>query len=251
MAAPWDAPFECRNQYADEEDPEPPKFVDVPNRCLAEDYDPDELLGITHAYAGQVALLDVCVGALVDHIQQGELAANTQVTLLSARGFPLGEHLRVGPCDEALYSETVQIAWMMRFPGGLGKLARSQALVQPADLPGTLLDCLEIDRGRLGSGRATSLMEIIRGDVESIRDCALLDAGAERAIRTPAWYLRQPAGGAAELYSKPGDRWEVNEVASLCGEIVTGLQAALRETEQAGQDRQLPPLAEALVTEID
>ena len=243
--------MEFRNQYADEEDPEPPKFFDVPNRWLAEDYDPDELLGITHAYAGQVALLDVCVGALMDHIRQGELAANTQLTLVSARGFPLGEHLRVGPCDEALYSETVQIAWMMRFPGGLGELARSQALVQPADLPGTLLDWLEIDRSPLGSGRATSLLEIIRGDAESIRDCALLDAGAERAIRTPAWYLRQPAGGAAELYSKPGDRWEVNEVASLCGQSVTGLQAALRETGQAGQESQLPPLAEGLVKEID
>src|SRR6266404_2566550 len=61
----WDAPLEFREQYADEDDPRPPRTASVPSRILARDYDPDELLGIVHSYAGQVSLLDMCVGSLV------------------------------------------------------------------------------------------------------------------------------------------------------------------------------------------
>src|SRR5262249_23150401 len=54
MAGDWDAPLAFRNQFAEEEDPTPPDFVVPPNRRLQESFDPDELLGIAHAYAGQV-----------------------------------------------------------------------------------------------------------------------------------------------------------------------------------------------------
>jgi hypothetical protein len=56
------------------------------------------------------------------------------------------------------------------------------------------------------------------------------------------------------LYSKPSDRWEVNEVAKLCPETVAGLRAALEEMAHAvesGNVGELPPLAEDLVTQVD
>jgi arylsulfatase A-like enzyme len=191
------------------------------------------------------------VGGFLDQFRDSALAESTQLTFLSARGFPLGEHRRVGACDEPLYNETSQLAWIMRFPDGLGKLARSQALVQPADLPAAMLDWLELDRGQLGGGHASSLLPIVRGDVEALRDRIFLASRRERAIRTPAWLLRQAGAGRPELYAKPGDRWEVNEVAQLCPEVVSGLQAALADWEQSGASGPLSPLAEALVTELD
>jgi arylsulfatase A-like enzyme len=248
LAAPWDAPWEFRERYADEEDPEPPRFRNVPDHWLAESYDPDELLGINQAYSGQVSLLDDCLRGLSDWLAGGGLANATQFTLLSARGFPLGEHLRVGACDAALYNETVQIPWFMRFPDGLGSLARSQALVQPSDLPGTLLEWLELDRNVLGQGSASSLLDIIRGKSDFTGDRIRFFSLHDRAIRTPAWYLRQPETGPAELYAKPGDRWEVNEVAKLLPEIVSGLQAALAQSDPASDAN---PLPEALTTEVD
>jgi arylsulfatase A-like enzyme len=223
----------------------------VPNRWLRANFDPDERLGITHAYAGQVTLLDLCLGTLLDHLRDSGFDANTLVTLISARGFPLGEHRRIGVCDEALYNETVQIPWLMRFPDGLGKLARSQSLVQPADLPWTFLDWLDLDRSRFAALHASSLLGIIRGDVETVRDRAWIVSRHEQALRTPGWFLRQPVAGAAELYAKASDRWEVNEVADRLSEVVAGLQAALAEMEHAGPRNRLAPLAERLVTEVD
>jgi len=41
--------------------PCPRRFVVPPQKRLVKPYDPDELLGVTHAYAGQVALLDLCL----------------------------------------------------------------------------------------------------------------------------------------------------------------------------------------------
>src|SRR5262249_30690727 len=124
MAAPWDAPLGVRNQYAEEGDPAPPAFTKVPHYRMPANYDPHELLGVRHAYAGQLAVLNLCAAALDEQLRRSGLAEHTQLMLLSARGFPLGEHGRVGACDEALYNETVQMAWLMRFPDGWGKMAR-------------------------------------------------------------------------------------------------------------------------------
>ncbi len=126
MGGPWDAPLAMRNRFAEEDDPQPPTLVTVPDYWLADNADPDEALGIRHAYAGQVSLLDLCLGAFCDQLDESPLAARTQLSVVSARGFPLGLHQRIGPSDEALYNETVQLAWMMRFPDGLGRAGRSQ-----------------------------------------------------------------------------------------------------------------------------
>jgi Sulfatase len=248
LGGPWDAPFEMRAHFAGAEDPQPPDFVTVPDYWLPDEFDLDEVLGIKHAYAGQVGAFDLCLGAFLEQLDTSGLAGNSQLTVLSARGFPLGEHLRVGPCDEALYNETTQLVWMMRFPDELGKLARSSALVQPSDLPGTLLAWLELDREALGDGHASSLLSIIGQDVEALRDRAHLISLHDRAIRTSAWLLRQPINAAPELYAKPGDRWEVNEVARLLPEVTSGLETALA----ASVDSSSPaPLPELLTTEVD
>ena len=140
---------------------------------------------------------------------------------------------------------------MMHFPDGRGKLARSQALVRPGDLPATLLDWLLMDRKLLGNGDASSLLELIDNRVDSISDRILITAGQQRAIRTPAWLLRESASGLLELYAKPSDRWEVNEVANLCPHVVSGLQAAMDEMAQSVQGNQLGALDDVLTREFD
>jgi len=251
MAGPWDAPLEYRNEYAEEDDPEPPSLVQPPSLLLAEKHDPDEPLGYAHAYAGQIALIDLCWGALWEEIRQQPWYDRAVITLLGARGFALGEHRRVGACEEALFSESVQIPWLMRFPDRTGALARTQALVVPADLPGTLIDWVDEESNPTAAARASSLLEIIRDQRVALRDRIVLALDGERALRTPAWYLRRPVEGPVELYAKPGDRWEFSEIARLLPEVVAGLEQALAETSRAGNQAKLPELPELLRTEVD
>ena len=75
---------------------------------------------------------------------------------------------------------------------------------------------------------------------------------SQRAIRTPAWFLRestQDGETTHELFAKPDDRWEANEISSLCSGVVEMLAAELDRFAAAATSGQLaesPPLAEVL-----
>lgn len=248
LGGPWDAPLEFRRQYAAEDDPEPPSTAGVPHLLLERDFDPDLILGFSQTYAGQVSLLDTCLAALWELFESGPLGENTLLVLMSARGFPLGEHRRVGPDDTALYNELVHVPLMMRFPDRLGAGARSGALVEPGDVWATLGQWWNLPEGRPGP-TAQSLLPLIRGDVDELRDrLCLVDGQGVRAIRVPAWYLRDAE--PPELFVKPDDRWEVNDVADRCANLVEPLQVVLDEYEQAirtGSSEQLSPLDEIFI----
>ncbi|HUT92806.1 MAG TPA: sulfatase-like hydrolase/transferase [Thermoguttaceae bacterium] len=252
LGGPWDAPLEFRARYAEEDDPDPPDSAAVPCEMLPSDYDPDQLLGISQAYAGQVSLLDVCVGALVEALADGPAGRDSLFVLASARGFPLGEHRRVGAYDGSLYGELVHVPLWMRFPDSLGEAVRTPALVRAADLWRTVLDWWGI-ADLPQSPDAASLMPLAREEVESIRDrVCLVAGGTERAIRTPAWFLREAA--EPELFAKPDDRWEVNDVADRCQEVVDLLRSAYAGYQRAlssGALDSLPPLDEILLTGLD
>lgn len=244
----WDAPYEFRLQYAEEDDPPPPAGASPPQLLLAEDYDPDALLGITQSYAGEVSALDACIGALWEFLDESKLADDTLLAIFSPRGYPLGEHRRVGPCDEALFGETLHVPLMLRFPDRLAAAVRSQALVTPADLGPTLLDHL----GLLQADQFTtarSLMPLVRGEADVVRDRICAAGVAEgMAIRVPSWYFRREDGQS--LFAKPDDRWEFNDVADRCPEIAASLCAAADEFKshlQSGDPAELSPLDEALI----
>lgn len=248
----WDAPPEFRRAYWEQGDPQPPSSAEVPELMLQEDHDPDELLGFVQSYAGQVSLLDVCVGAVLEFLQGDPAGRETLLVLTSARGFPLGEHRRVGPCDEALHGELVHVPLMMRFADGPAA-ARSQALVEPGDLWATLLDWWGVCEAP-PSPSAASLMPVVRHQgAEAHRDrLCIAGRDTERAIRTPAWYLRTAT--PPELFAKPDDRWEVNDISDRCQEVVECLQDVLAQYEQtmhSGQIADLSPLSEVLLTGLE
>lgn len=246
MSAPWDAPREYRNAFRDEDDPEAGDFTAPPLLKNAAGFDPDELLGYVHAFAGQVTVMDLCLGALLDAADEHPLAKSTLFALTSPRGYPLGEHGQIGPVDSALYGEALNIPLLVRLPERRGALMRTQELIQPTDLHDLML-------AQLSSGAPSLLVDIIEGRDHAPREIACAVAGGEHAIRTPAWFLRESRNDAGEhsvqLFAKPDDRWEVNEVSSRAAEVAEELQAALRAFEQAaiaGRLSEFAPLTEAL-----
>ena len=247
MAGEWDAPAEHRNQFAGEDDPLPGDFTAPPEMRLANDADPDELLKIAHAYAAQVTVVDLCLGALLDAIDEQPFSARTLLAVTSPRGYPLGEHGRVGACDHALYAELLQVPLLVRMPGGFGALQRTQAIVQPADLFDLVVEAIGLNAKSTGL-----LTAVLHDQAHAGGNIAVALAPQQRAIRTPAWFLREEqveGETRRELFAKPDDRWEVNEVASRGGEAVDLLVESIDRflaAAESGTLHELPPLPEPL-----
>lgn len=249
MSAPWDAPLEFRNHFADEDDPEPPAFVAPPNRLLPRGFDPDDLLGVVHAYSGQIALLDLCLGILLDALDEHPRANDTLFIVTSPRGYPLGEHLRIGPCDNALYGELLHVPLFLRLPADKQTHYRTQQLIQPPEIYSAIADIC----GWTNTSSAHSpLLAELRGQPSHSPPAAFATADHQRAIRTPAWFLRESRDENQpryELFAKPDDRSEANEISSRCAEETELLASYLDQYERALRANQLadlPPLADSL-----
>lgn len=224
MQGSWDAPLELRQQFADEDDPPPAEIVEPPQTLLEKNHDPDFVLSITHAYAGQVSVVDIGLQALLGAIDELPQRESVLFAVTAPRGYPLGEHGRIGQCDSALYGELLHVPCCVQFPHGEGALARTQELVTPADLAATIVEGAGWSNAEADESR--SLLRIVRGEPMISRDYLAAQTETEQLIRTAAWQLRiskHTEGDRYELYAKPDDRWEFNDVASRAGEIVTQL----------------------------
>ena len=148
-----------------------------------------------------------------------------------SRGFALGEHGRVGGCDGQLPAEAVHVPMLWRFPDGTGALARSHRLASHLDLVPTLIDWIGSKPAPMDG---LSLLPLARGSASAWRETlvAANDSG-QLAIRNSDWCLRRdPASpndeeATFELFVRPDDRCEANDVASLCPEVVQHLSAEL------------------------
>ncbi len=199
------------------------------------------------AYAAQAIVLDCCCEQLLDAIHAGN-GDQWVVTLIGARGFPLGEHTRIGGVDPRMYAEQLHVPWLIRFPDEFGRLARSQALTSHHDLLPTLIEWIDRDRKidqAAFDGR--SVLPLATAAQTAWRDVLFSTSPTARAIRTSEWCLREDlaAGDNAapsdeetsrsELYVRPDDRWEANDVAKLCSDVVESLhEQVVKHTQVPG-----------------
>jgi arylsulfatase A-like enzyme len=252
LSGPWDAPLELRNRFADEDDPTPPSFVTPPNLRATAQFDPDELLGYRQAYAGQVTLLDMCLGMLIDEIDRQPWSRQSALVVTSPRGYPLGHHGRIGPCDEALYGDLLHVPLLLRLPDGSTLAQRRRGLVQSPGLAATTADLLGYTPPAATSSR--SLLRLLHEHQPAEWQLACALGPEQRLIRTPAWLMRETLLGDHlhhELFAKPDDYWEVNEVANRGGDIVQLLAAELDRRHRdliTGRLSHSAPLPEPLVS---
>jgi arylsulfatase A-like enzyme len=221
MYGPWDAPLELQEELLarDEGDPPPADVLDPPDLRLDGSSDPDAAFRWSCAYAAQVMALDACLEGLCATID----AAGRErwlVVLLGVRGFPLGEHGRVGGVDGRLYTEQLHVPLIWRLADGSRKLARSGQLVSHTDLP-------------------PALLAAANGELFTTEHDALFAVGpaGERSIRTADWsFLAKPCSPdqqtgedfSCQLFVRPDDLWEANDVSALCREETESLLARLR-----------------------
>ncbi len=239
----WDAPLSLRAELLDEEDSlDVPGFLQPPTALRAIE-DPDVLLAHRVAYAAQIGVLDACVGAFVQAIEEEFAGSETLVMLVGSRGFALGEHGSIGTECSELFGEQLHLPWLMYRCGNTAPLPRLAGLAQPADVGATLRDWLVGKEAGAGSDGISYVAGLPGGVCQQRQLAVAVGKEGERVVRTPAWMLRQLGPEVTELYTKPDDRWESNDVAGLCGEVVEQLRSEVASFEQCCAEEKPLPLS--------
>ena len=212
----------------------------------------------TRAWARWATFSTVCPGS-----------DETLLTLTSSRGFPLGEHGRVGPCDGALFGELVHVPWMIRLPDAAGAALRSRTgragrplgdlagLVGPGHPP--------LARFGRGAGGGTPDVRAVSPTAESLLRLARGQSGARPRS---ALYRRRrgPAGDPHARLVSPRRRRArtVRQAGRPLGDqqrrlplpgrgrgSAGGAGAATKRPLPAGRISDLPPLSDVLLSGLE
>lgn len=212
LHGPWDAPSASIQALLDEDEIElVTSLAPATGRVTAEE--PDAPFIAACRYAAQLQVVDACVGNLLAYIDEAFQGEPLTFILLGTRGYALGEHGVIGE-DDRLYQETLHTPLLVRQADGSTAFTRVANPVGPASL--------------LASLSATD-----EGPSQDLRQQS--DSGA-MAIQHQQWRLIRPAASngeqpSPELYLKPDDRWEANNVASRAADVVQRLEALLSPGE--------------------
>ena len=246
----------------EEEDPLTPWMDPSPGFINTED--DIDFLRLQSSYAAAVSFADAGVDTLLGELERLGLGESCLVVLTGDRGQALGEHAVLGPHRPWLHDELVHLPLLLRLPAALAAGrevggGRVAALTQSVDLMPTLLEAfgLTVPEGVQGH----SLLPLARTEVARVREyacCGLrLGAAGEWCLRTPEWAFLLPETPEAgeplrgpQLYVKPDDRWEVNNVLQhhleLTERFEQTLKAFVTAARHSGAFAPPPPDREAV-----
>jgi arylsulfatase A-like enzyme len=250
LIPPWDVRQDVFEAYVgdedegeDEDEPVTP-FADPPTGP----FDRSDLAAwewLRGTFAAVVTTLDAELGTAFAELRSRGLDQTAAWLVTSDLGYPLGEHGQVGLHRPWLYEELVHLPLILRLPAAADAGRRVPALTQPADLFPTLLELLGADLPA-EPVHGHSLVPLATGKADPVREYAcsglVVDGATEWAIRTPDRALLlpgpQPEGDPPrepQLYEKPDDRWEVNDLRPRNVELAEQLEAVLRKYVAAVQ----------------
>jgi arylsulfatase A-like enzyme len=230
LLPPWRLEDEMLEAYFDEGDIEDglAPWRDPPLDLVA--LNDAEVVQLQNTYAAAVTSFDAQLGKLIEDVG----ARDDLLLCVTARsGLPLSEHGMIGAPEPRLHDELVHVPLVLRLPGGAEAGMRVAALTQPVDLAPTFLEAL---------GHAPlpvhghSLWPLIRGEVEAVRPYAvsMLHVGDRESwlMRTLDRALHLSIGTqedvAPQIFVKPDDRWEVNNLHQQQTESAEAMEKALR-----------------------
>ena len=233
LAPPWNLPDDLCDVYFDEEEEGEPwlaPLMEIATLTI------DEQVELQNTYAAAVTWFDAQLGAIIDDLESAGELEQTLVCVTANAGLPLGEHGAIGQPRAWLHEECVHVPLLMRFPRQEHAGLRLAALTQPLDLLPTF-------QALLGQSIAATpghdLLPLLRAETDAVRPyaCSALQIGdsSEWALRTSQWALLLPTTVPegdeprdSQLYVKPADRWEVNDVRQQNQELAEGLEQTLR-----------------------
>jgi len=219
-----------------EEDDRPVPQID-PQPGVFASLDDGFLLQLQHTYAAAVTYLDTILGQVLEWLADADPEDQWLLIVTSQHGISLGEHGLIDRVRPWLHDERIHVPLILRLPGGVEAGRRVFALTQPVDVPATLLEVFNLPAMGMDG---QSLLHLAYGKQDRVRpySCSGWQLGdeIEFALRTPEWKLilssgnlSQPSIRDRQLYVKPEDRWEVNNVVQHHFELAEELEQKLKE----------------------
>ena len=208
----------------------------------------ERLFGVRRAYKAMIAVIDEQVGMILDKLDREGLLESTVIMFTSDHGEMLGDRNRMSKMQP--WRQSIIVPTAIRHPGHIAGRT-SSAPIEITDLTATILDIAGLDPGRALSKPwpafhdrvpCRSLMPIVRGEAEGIRDVAFSECmGIWQMVQTERWkyirYLNQtPDGDIGErLHDLSSDPCELeNRIAEpACSAILGQLREQLRRLVDA------------------
>jgi arylsulfatase A-like enzyme len=186
--------------------------------------DPRDVDFIARLYdAGIRRMDDLTVRALLDRLDELELANETLIVFTSDHGEAFGEHGRF--LHEDLYGETLRVPLILRLPGKLAAGQRVPTRVRLLDVMPTVLDLLGVPAPPAMQGR--SLVPLLDGgpDAPAVSEYVTPGHVFESIRRGPLSYVVE--GSDARLFDLAKDPAERVDLASAQRADAVTMRAAL------------------------
>jgi len=226
LIPPWFAPadvFEvyCEDLTEDAEDDADPlaPWTDPPVGW----FDRDDLASwelLHRSFATAVTSFDADLGRMFDLLREKGWDQTASWVFTSDAGYPLGHHGLLGPHRPWLHEEFVHVPLIVRRPNGAGAGERVWAFTQPEDV----LRIVPLSPGGEGFGVRETAISV-----------AEIGGHREAALRTDTHALLLPLQKSdgepreSQLFEKPDDRWELNDVRQPNLGLADEMEAELRK----------------------
>lgn len=194
----------------------------------------------TDLYDAEISFADGELARLWSFLEQGGLADDTIVILVSDHGEALGEHGDIGH-GRSLFNELTRILFAARVPG-LEQVDRSAEPVSLVDVMPTVLDLLGVPSAGLGLHGQSFASLLVGGTGDPQRPlfshATLKKEHPQHAVRQGDWCLIvDDLSGETELYDLAQDPGETTNVTALHPERTSRMLKLLRS--RSGVDKTL------------
>jgi arylsulfatase A-like enzyme len=221
----------------------PPWDLGDTAETIGHETDPDELdaeapilneqdasiLNVREAYGSRVEAVDQWVDRFLEQLEQKKLQDRAAIIVTADQGVSLGEHAAAGTLPAFPYEELRHLPLIVRLPGDDLAGTRVSTLTQAADVPQAILGLSSRGRADRADFDVLTLGRGKEGTRDHARTVQIGHAGLHTvAIRTPEWTFLTELdrdSPVAELYRKPDDRWEINNVVQHHPELLPGLES--------------------------
>jgi arylsulfatase A-like enzyme len=195
-----------------------------------------ERFGWKTAYTGVMRYLDDLLGQFLTLLKELNLEESCLLAVSSPAGQPLGERSAVPERLLGAYEERAHLPLILRLPGKEGAGRRVSQLTQAADWLATVAGLFGVNFQ--SQVPAQDLLPLVRGVSGRLRDYALSlvrqdgDEPWEASLRTLDWHGITPLHASnrrpGQLYRKPEDRWDTNNVIREHSDVAEHLELTVR-----------------------